>query len=55
MLGLILLVFAFVLAIVATFIESVPVAGTTLRFGWASLAFFYASLLFGGAHVALLH
>lgn len=43
MLGLVLLVFAFVCAALAAY----GVSGGRWQLGWASLAFFYASLIFG--------
>jgi len=45
MLGTILLVFAFVLACIAAFFPG-PVLDR-VHLGWASLAFYFASLLFG--------
>jgi hypothetical protein len=45
MLGTILLVFAFVFACIASCIPG-PIAGRW-HLGWLSLAFFYASLIFG--------
>ncbi len=45
MLGMILLVFAFVLACLASFLPG-PV-WERLHLGWLALAFYFASLLFG--------
>jgi len=48
MLAMILLVFAFVFAMVAAvFLESINRAALTIHFGWLALAFYLASLLFG--------
>lgn len=47
----ILLVFAFVLACLAAY--SIPAGRWSL--GWAALAFYFASLLFGSLHPLLLH
>jgi DMSO reductase anchor subunit len=46
MLGTVLLVFAFVLAVIAAFVPG-PVYGRW-HLGWAAMAFYFASLLFGG-------
>jgi len=52
MLGLVLLVFAFVCAALAAY----GVSGGRWQLGWASLAFFYAALIFGGVqHLNLFH
>ena len=49
MIGTILLVFAFVFALIAAvFIESVNRASITIHFGWLALAFYIANLIFGG-------
>jgi len=49
MIGTILLVFAFVFALIAAvFIESVNRASITIHFGWLALAFYIASLIFAG-------
>lgn len=45
MLATILIVFAFVFACIAAFVPG-PVFGR-VHFGWAALAFYFASLLFG--------
>lgn len=45
MIGIILLVFAFVCACLAAY----GVNGGRWQLGWASLAFYFASLLFGAA------
>jgi hypothetical protein len=45
MLGTILIVFAFVLACLAAFLPG-PVFGR-VHLGWAAMAFYFASLLFG--------
>ena len=48
MIGTILLVFAFVFALIAAvFLESVNRASITIHFGWLALAFYIASILFG--------
>jgi hypothetical protein len=47
MLTLILLAFAFVFAIVATFTDTLPAGPFHVRFGWLALAFLIASMLFG--------
>ena len=48
MIGTILLVFAFVFALIAAlFIEIVNRAPLTIHFGWLALAFYIASLIFG--------
>ena len=48
MIGEILLVFAFVFAIIAAlFVDSVARPNFTIHFGWLSLAFYLGSLLFG--------
>lgn len=46
-LGTILMLFAFVLAVLA----SIGVSGGRFSLGWASLAFYFASILFGGIHL----
>ena len=47
MIPTILLVFAFVLALIAAvFVESVNRASITIHFGWLALAFYIASLIF---------
>jgi hypothetical protein len=46
-LGLILLVFAFVVAAVASRIQSIG----AFHLGWLALALYFASLLFGAAHL----
>lgn len=51
MLGNILLVFAFVLAVLAAY--GVPAGRWSL--GWAAMAFYFASLLFGNFGHLLLH
>jgi len=49
MIGTILLVFAFVCAVIAAvFLESINRASITVHFGWLALAFYIASLIFGG-------
>ena len=49
MIGTILLVFAFVLAVIAAlFVQTVARPNMTIHFGWLAFAFFIASLLFGG-------
>jgi hypothetical protein len=49
MIGQILLVFALVCAVIAAvFMESVNRVSITIHFGWLALAFYVASLLFGG-------
>ena len=45
--GGILLVFAFVLACCA----AVGIPAGRIALGWAALAFYFASLLFGGGHL----
>lgn len=51
MLGMILLVFAFVFAaIAALFIESLARPPITVHFGWLAIAFWILSILLGGAH-----
>jgi hypothetical protein len=45
--GLILLVFAFVVAAVATRIQQIG----AVHLGWLALALYFASLLFGAAHL----
>ncbi len=47
--GLVLLVFAFVLA----FCAALSIQAGRVSLGWAAMACYFASLLFGGAH--LLH
>jgi hypothetical protein len=47
MLSIILLAFAFVFAVLATF----KVGEGRWLLGWASLACFYASLIFGSLHI----
>lgn len=51
MLGTILLVFAFVLAVIAALIPPPAWPWGRLHWGWAAFAFFIASLLFGGGHI----
>lgn len=46
MLGTILLVFAFVFAVIATLGISIP----RVHFGWLAIAFWILSILLGGAH-----
>ena len=51
MLGTILLVFAFVLAVLASFLPG-PQWGR-VHLGWMSLAFYFASLLFGAVNTLI--
>lgn len=46
MLSLILLAFAFVFGVVATFADSLPVGPFHIRFGWLALTFLIAASLF---------
>lgn len=46
-LGLILQVFAFVLALLAAFVAPLALAPWRVHFGWLALAFFIASFIFG--------
>lgn len=56
MLGLILLVFAFVFAVIAAiFIASVSRPPLSIHFGWLAVALLIAALIFGGGHLAALH
>jgi hypothetical protein len=49
MLAQILMVFAFVFAVIAAiFVESVPAPPIRVHFGWLALAFFLAAMIFGG-------
>lgn len=50
MLGTILLVFAFVFAVIAAAGVSIP----RIHFGWLAVAFWILSILLGGAH-AFIH
>ena len=55
MLHLILLVFSFVLAVIAALVAPVPIgAWPRLHFGWLALAFLVAALLFGGGGAGVL-
>jgi hypothetical protein len=49
MLGTVLLVFAFVLSVIASFYRGAPAGPfyTRVHFGWLAVAFYFASLLFG--------
>lgn len=51
--GLVLLVFAFVFAVIAAFFNPLP-AGRW-HFGWLAVAFWIAAELFAGASHAFLH
>jgi len=55
MIGTILMVFAFVFAVIAAlFIDQVASPPLRVHFGWLALALFLIALILGG-HVAMLH
>lgn len=55
MIGTILMVFAFVFAVIAAiFVASVSRPPLNIHFGWLALAFMILAVLLGGAHLAAL-
>jgi hypothetical protein len=49
-LGFVLLVFSFVLAVIAALLSPVAWGALRVHFGWAAFACYIASKIFGGGH-----